>query len=221
MALQGEALETYEQVHADILAANVQRDYARTHQLAHRAIAIAMEANDYVKIAQACGPDAAAYWRSYDYGAARDRLDLAREVVLGGPVDEQAAVSTLRGRMAAHRVVRHYPVSEQALALRVQAVPNFRHAAVLLADHPHYYYRYANGAHGSVVAALATARYTAQRLMGDALRVAHQPSPPYDEQTPAQINPRGLLQLRMARLLLPLGNHTPGLAPLAREGMVG
>jgi hypothetical protein len=94
-------------------------------------------------------------------------------------------------------------------------------SADILRGNDHYYYRYANAQHGSVVAALSGKRRNTYHLLSEGLRVAFKVSPePYDQIKTYKINRRGLVQMAAAAALILFGNKTPILANFARKRLV-
>lgn len=91
----------------------------------------------------------------------------------------------------------------------------------MLEKHPHRYYRYTNAGHGAVVAAMAGERREASALIAEGGRTALWKSlEPYDQKRTYKINPKQLIQLGAAALLLPFGNRTPKLAAFARAKLI-
>ena len=180
--------------------------------------ALALEYNDPSKRIHALTPAARALWSMKRYDEATGRLETAASLAEElGLQDERAITISNMGRIAAVKTVDTVPLALQAASLRELAVPKFRQAYELLRNHPHLYYRYANAQHGSVVAALAGDRKLAAQLVLEGFAVAFRTSPePYDQRPTYQISPDGRKQMLAAIALIPLGQHTPKFADMAR-----
>ena len=125
------------------------------------------------------------------------------------------------GRIAATEVIRTMPIEVQPEALMQRAVPKFIKALSILHNNDHYYYRYANAGHGSLICALAGDKFMANELIKDGMSVAFKTSPqPYDQVPTWRLTNHDLIRMCYARLLIPLGNRTPVLADFARRKIV-
>jgi tetratricopeptide (TPR) repeat protein len=214
--------QQFEDLHARGIAAKDAGEHEKAQSLFYGADIIARHAGDTRKRLDTLNPMARASWSLGRYDEASKLLEAARSIAVElDLIDEEAIAISNLGRVAAIKTVKILPVGAQAEALRDSSVPLFHQAFEMLLEHPHLYYRYANASHGSVVSALAGERKFAWQLTGEGLAVAHQISPePYDRKTPAEISPGGLRQLKAARYLIALGNHTPLLAAKARSELI-
>jgi tetratricopeptide (TPR) repeat protein len=212
----------FEELHAAGMAAKDKGQHEEALGLFLYADDVADSAGDNRKRLDALNPVARALWNLERYEEAAERLveaaSIAKQLEL---IDEEAIAISNVGRLIAAKTIRTIPVDEQPGALREASVPLFMKSYDMLRDHPHLYYRYANASHGGVTAALAGERKFAWQLSEEGLGVAHRVSPePYDQKTPAEINPMGLKQLKAAKYLVILGNRTPILAAKTRQSLV-
>lgn len=211
----------FEELHAVGMAAKTANNHQEALQYFLYADEVAATAGDSRKRLDALNPAARALWTMGQYDFASKKLfearDIAKELEL---IDEEGIIYSNLGRIAAVRTIKNVSVSTQPQVLRRQSVPYFKEAYRRLYNHPHLYFRYANATHGSIVSALASDRQFTRRLIQEGITVSDQISLPYDEKTPAEINPNGKKQLKMARFLLALGNRTPILAAKARNELI-
>jgi len=217
--LEGERLLNYEVLHRLGHGAKDSGDHSEAFKYFNLADEIAIAADDPLKQLHARTPAARALWSMGQFDAASQKMDevkvIADDLEL---VDEQAIAISNIGRIAAVKIAKTMPLEEHREALRERALPHFEEARKLLKGHSHHYYAYANGHHGSMIAALAGKRWQSAKLLMSGLFAAFRRSPDYDvEKRTYEVNKKGLGQMAVAAALLPLGDRTPILARRARE----
>ncbi len=223
--LTGEFLEEFDVLCAKGMMAEQQDNYATALDVFETAAQLALGHDDRARSLDAIEPAAQALWSMGRYDEAADKLESAAKIAERlGLEDRAGLILSNMGRIAAVKTVNIFAVESQEAMLLAEATPRFREAYDILKEHPDLSCRYANARHGSLIAALAGDRQLALKLLAEGLRTALQvPEPPYDDRRTVMIGPdagRGLAQMLVTTILLPMGNHTPALAKLARDKLV-
>lgn len=206
--------QQFEELNSQGHAAKNNGDHAGALETFEQADDLAVQHGNDLKRIHALTPEARALWSTGDFEEADAKLQTAADIAEDlGLVDEQAITMSNFGRLWAVKAARTLPMDELPDALREKSVPFFELSHEMLEENPHLYYRFANGQHGTGIAAIAGQRALARSLFADSLAVAPRRSPePYDQIPTWRINTRGLGQLAVGAALIPLGNKTPGLS---------
>lgn len=170
--------------------------------------------------ADALNPWARSLWNQGDYTAAHQKLVEAQDTAAQAGLTDEAAIATsniarLRTLQALDR-----PWRQRGEFIRAQALPSFAIAAAQLKEvQPrHLYYDYTTAGHGALAAAMAGERKQALGHIATGISVAFQEAQGHDVgKRPAFLHPKGLGRLAVAVLMLPLGEFSPLLPPLARR----
>lgn len=227
MSLENGYLENYDALYSQGMKAAAEGDSNLAACLLGDAAFLAQTHTDHRRASLSLVPKAKAEWSIGDFDTAEQTLSQATEAVSGVPglADEVASVETAKGRARAVKAVALYAtdLTVEKRQLAVTSVPHFQNSRRILSGNDHYYYRYANASHGSVVAAMAGKRVEAGRLLLEGIVAAFRrpaKSTEYDKVRAYKINSKQLVQLGAAALLVPMANKTPVLASLARSRLV-